>query len=70
MKYIKANMIHNVYITNTGEIIVTGEPMDENKQTYHNCDEMGCSSLEHILLKADVSDVLCTCLEKEGKLWT
>lgn len=29
------------------EVIVIGEPQDE----YHNCDEMGCSTLSHVLYR-------------------
>ena len=40
--------VEAVYISGN-EIIITGAPDDNDEG--HNCDEMGCSSLEHILLR-------------------
>lgn len=31
------------------EIVVTGTPNDEEK---HNCDHMGCSSMEHVIFRS------------------
>ncbi len=43
--------IDNVYIRGN-EIIITGCPKEEDdEQLHHNCDEMGCNSIEHILLR-------------------
>lgn len=41
--------IGNVYIREN-EIIITGNP-EEEEDFYHNCDEMGCTSVEHVLLR-------------------
>lgn len=34
------------------EIVVTGEP-DEDDES-HNCDEMGCSSVSHVIFRANL----------------
>ncbi len=41
--------VEKVLIRND-EIIITGNPEDGDDQE-HNCDEMGCGSVEHILLR-------------------
>ncbi len=41
--------VDGVYI-GKGEIVITGIPDDE----LHNCDEMGCSSLSHVLCRFDI----------------
>jgi hypothetical protein len=33
------------------EIVVTGEPDDDDEN--HNCDEMGCSSVSHVIFRAN-----------------
>lgn len=40
------------------EIIITGCPEEDDEN--HNCDEMGCGSLEHIIFRG------CLCLMKKG----
>jgi deoxycytidylate deaminase len=35
------------------EIIITGCPADSEDEA-HNCDEMGCNSVEHILLRGQL----------------
>ena len=40
------------------EIVITGRPEEDDKN--HNCDEMGCGSLEHIIFRG------CLCLMKKG----
>ena len=37
-----------------GEVIVTGYPDWDDEG--HNCDEMGCSSVEHVILRVPLSD--------------
>lgn len=48
MQYIPDStaIIRECYETDR-EIIVCGEPKDEN----HNCDEMGCSTVNHVLFR-------------------
>lgn len=38
---------HTCFITEEGEIIVLGNPEDED----HNCDAMGCSSVSHVIFR-------------------
>lgn len=49
--------VHGVFIRGT-EIILTGCPAEDDEG--HNCDEMGCGSLEHIIFRG------CLCLMKKG----
>ena len=37
------------YNPKTGEIVVCGQPEDDDES--HNCDEMGCATLSHVLLR-------------------
>ena len=37
------------YNSKTGEIVVCGQPEDDYES--HNCDEMGCATLSHVLLR-------------------
>ena len=48
-KYKKILGVENVFIRNN-EIIITGSIEDGDDQK-HDCDEMGCGSMEHILLR-------------------
>ena len=48
MKYKEVKNISSVFMCGN-EIVITGTPVDEDEK--HNCDEMGCSSVEHILLR-------------------
>lgn len=32
------------------EILIIGQPEDDNDEN-HNCDQMGCSSVEHVLFR-------------------
>lgn len=41
----------NVFISQH-EIVVTGEPDEEDEN--HNCDEMGCSSISHVIFRANI----------------
>lgn len=45
---IEVELVTGIYVGN-GEMVITGIP-DENDET-HNCDEMGCSSLSHVLYR-------------------
>ena len=43
--------------TNGYQIIIVGQPVDEVSEDdplYHNCDAMGCSSLEHVIARIPV----------------
>lgn len=44
-----------IIITKRGEVIITGYPDWDDEG--HNCDEMGCSSVEHVLIRVP----LCHC---------
>ena len=47
-----------IYLLHSGKVVVTGIPHDDPARTedeQHNCDEMGCTSLEHVLLRAKVA---------------
>jgi len=48
-KYKRLLGVASVYVRND-EIIITGSPEDCDDYE-HNCDEMGCGSTEHILLR-------------------
>ena len=37
------------YNTKTNELVVLGIPSEQQE---HNCDEMGCGSMEHVLIRA------------------
>jgi len=37
------------------EIVITGFPDEESEENKHNCDAMGCSSVEHIIIRAKVT---------------
>jgi len=41
--------VQAVYVRDD-EILITGYP-EEDDDTAHNCDEMECSSMEHVLLR-------------------
>ena len=41
--------VSSVYLCGN-EIIIFGEPEDSEDDA-HNCDEMGCSSVQHVLLR-------------------
>ena len=45
----KIKNVDSVFISGN-EIIVFGEPKNSEDEN-HNCDEMGCSSVNHILLR-------------------
>jgi len=49
------NGVENVYLTDE-HIIITGSLVDGDDDQ-HNCDEMGCSSTEHIIFKACIENV-------------
>lgn len=55
----KLKEVENVYLTES-ELIITGNPItiDDDDEYSHNCDQMGCSSCEHILLKMPLIYVL------------
>lgn len=36
------------------EIIITGTPRDDDDNT-HNCDEMGCATLSHVILRGELA---------------
>jgi hypothetical protein len=37
-------------------IVITGTPDSDDE--LHNCDQMGCNTCEHVLLRASINDVL------------
>ena len=45
--------IDSVFISD-GKIVITGWP-DEDDES-HNCDAMGCSSVSHVIFRADYAD--------------
>ena len=47
--YEELKNVHGVYISNT-EIVICGIPESEE----HNCDEMGCSSVWHVIFRAPI----------------
>lgn len=49
----KGARLVEAYISETGEIIVVGEPNPEDEN--HNCDEMGCSTFSHVIYRALIS---------------
>ena len=60
--------------TNGENIVITGEPSNEDCYStdeicnVHNCDEMGCGTLEHIILRATLSkrqSEIATLLKKD-----
>ena len=44
---------HNAYETET-QVIVCGDPGDNEN---HNCDEMGCTSVSHVLFRFDKDEI-------------
>ena len=46
--------VENVYI-NRNKIVITGYPDGEDET--HNCDEMGCSSYVHVMIRAEMVNV-------------
>ena len=51
-KMLDMDGLNAVYVGH-GRIIITGMPSEDE---FHNCDEMGCSSLEHVLYRAFICD--------------
>jgi hypothetical protein len=47
------NNVDGVYISDD-EIVITGSPEEDDEN--HNCDEMGCSSVSHVLYRATILD--------------
>jgi hypothetical protein len=48
---IELEFVTGVYI-GKGEMIITGYPDEDNES--HNCDEMGCSSVSHVLYRQNI----------------
>lgn len=48
-KYKKLLGVREIYIRDD-DIVIIGQPADSEDDN-HNCDVMGCSSMEHILLR-------------------
>ena len=53
-KWVEIKNIEKVFLRGN-EIIVTGSPDDDDAN--HSCDQMGCSSVEHILLRGYVNNL-------------
>jgi TATA-box binding protein (TBP) (component of TFIID and TFIIIB) len=51
--YRELKNIDSVFISD-GKIVITGWP-DEDDES-HNCDAMGCSSVSHVIFRADYTD--------------
>ena len=51
--YRELKNIDSVFISD-GKIVITGWP-DEDDES-HNCDAMGCSSVSHVIFRADYAD--------------
>lgn len=50
--------VDSIYMTETS-LFITGTPLDDNEDSLgHNCDEMGCSSFEHVLAMVPLSCVI------------
>jgi hypothetical protein len=51
---------YSVYVNqDMTRIIVCGDPQDEDEEECnHNCDYMGCTSVSHVILRADLANVL------------
>lgn len=49
--YRELKNIDSVFISD-GKIVITGEP-DEDDES-HNCDAMGCTSVSHVIFRADL----------------
>jgi hypothetical protein len=49
MKYKRILGVGSVFIAGN-EIIITGR-LEDSEDSAHNCDEMECSSIEHVLLR-------------------
>jgi hypothetical protein len=50
-KYMERIQANGVYIDEQyNQIIITGNPTDYN----HNCDIMGCSSVEHVIYRGEI----------------
>lgn len=49
--YMEIVDIENVYYNpDNGEIVICGIP-DSDDEELHNCDQMGCGSLSHVLIR-------------------
>lgn len=44
---------HDVFVKED-EIVIIGQPKEDDE---HNCDYMGCSSVQHVIYRAKVSNV-------------
>jgi hypothetical protein len=55
MKYLEQENAYSVIVTEN-EVLVMGCPDEDDEQ--HNCDVMGCSSVEHVLLRCRKSQCL------------
>lgn len=49
----KEVMMTDTVILTDRELIVTGYPINDDDS--HNCDEMGCGSCEHILIRITIT---------------
>jgi hypothetical protein len=52
--YNQLQNVHGIFVKEGNEIVVVGQP-DEDDES-HNCDFMGCSSVEHVIYRAKVTD--------------
>jgi len=46
------NNVSGVFVSDN-KLVITGSPKEEDEG--HNCDEMGCSSVSHVLYRLDIN---------------
>lgn len=60
-KWVEIKNVESVFLRGN-EIIVTGHPLYnediEHEEADHNCDQMGCNSVEHIILRGYVNGMV------------
>lgn len=50
--------VYAVFVSENNEIVVLGIPKEsEDEETGHNCDYMGCGSLDHVILRAKMTNI-------------
>jgi hypothetical protein len=55
-KEVKLKGVYSVYIKGN-RLAITGEPYEnEDEDGRHSCDQMGCPSVEHILIRATITE--------------
>ena len=55
--YTEIRDVTAVFISDNDEIVILGTPESTDDESGHNCDYMGCSSMEHVIYRGKMKDV-------------